>query len=61
VSNSNKSISPVPGTCKGKVYIALLHYPMYNKRMDIITTSVTNLDLHDIARVARPIMWRAFS
>ncbi|MGR6836604.1 RNA methyltransferase [Syntrophomonas erecta] len=36
-----------------KVYIALLHYPMYNKRRDIITTSVTNLDLHDIARVAR--------
>ena len=38
---------------KGKVYIALLHYPMYNKRKDIITTSVTNLDLHDISRVAR--------
>jgi len=26
---------------------------MYNKRMDVITTSVTNLDLHDIARTAR--------
>jgi hypothetical protein len=26
---------------------------MYNKRMDTITTSVTNLDLHDISRVAR--------
>lgn len=38
---------------KSKVYMALLHYPMYNKRMDIITTSVTNLDLHDIGRVAR--------
>lgn len=38
---------------KGKVYLALLHYPMYNKRQDIITTSVTNLDLHDISRVAR--------
>lgn len=38
---------------KAKVYIALLHYPMYNKRQDIITTSVTNLDLHDIARAAR--------
>lgn len=38
---------------KGKVYLALLHYPMYNKRMDTITTSVTNLDLHDISRVAR--------
>lgn len=38
---------------KAKVYIALLHYPMYNKRMDVVTTSVTNLDLHDIARAAR--------
>lgn len=38
---------------KAKVYIALLHYPMYNKRGDIITTSITNLDLHDIARAAR--------
>lgn len=26
---------------------------MYNKRMEVITTSVTNLDLHDIARTAR--------
>lgn len=38
---------------RSRVYIALLHYPMYNKRMDVITTSVTNLDLHDIARIAR--------
>ncbi|HNX91898.1 MAG TPA: RNA methyltransferase [Syntrophomonas sp.] len=38
---------------KAKVYIALLHHPMYNKRMDVVTTSVTNLDLHDIARAAR--------
>ncbi len=36
-----------------KVYIALLHHPIYNKRMDIVTTSITNLDLHDIARAAR--------
>jgi len=38
---------------KSKVYIALLHFPMYNKRMKVITTSVTNLDLHDISRAAR--------
>ena len=40
-------------TRKARIYIALLHYPMYNKRMDIVTTSVTNLDIHDISRVAR--------
>lgn len=38
---------------KAKVYVGLLHYPMYNKRRDVITTSVTNLDLHDISRIAR--------
>jgi len=38
---------------KSKVYIGLLHFPMYNKRKDVITTSVTNLDLHDISRAAR--------
>ncbi len=38
---------------KSRVYIALLHYPVYNKRLEVITTSITNLDIHDIARVAR--------
>lgn len=36
----------------GKLYLGLVHYPVYNKRGDIVTTSVTNLDLHDIARLA---------
>ena len=35
-----------------KVYLALVHYPVYNKNGQVISTSVTNLDLHDIARVA---------
>ncbi|NLW25733.1 MAG: RNA methyltransferase [Clostridia bacterium] len=34
----------------GKVFLGLVHYPIYNKRMEIISTSVTNLDIHDIAR-----------
>jgi len=33
--------------------IALLHYPVYNKRREVVTTALTNLDLHDIARSAR--------
>jgi len=35
------------------LYIALIHYPVLNKEGELITTSVTNLDLHDIARTAR--------
>ena len=38
---------------KPKVYIGLLHHPIYNKNMDVIATSITNLDIHDIARTAR--------
>lgn len=35
------------------LYLALVHHPIVNKRGDIVTTSVTNLDIHDIARSAR--------
>ena len=36
-----------------RLYIALLHSPVYNKGYEVITTSVTNLDVHDISRAAR--------
>lgn len=36
----------------GDLYIALLHAPVYNKNMETIATSITNLDIHDIARSA---------
>lgn len=35
-----------------KVYIALIHYPVYNKKKDVVTTCITGFDLHDIARSA---------
>lgn len=35
-----------------KVYTALVHYPVYNRHHEIITTAITNLDIHDIARSA---------
>lgn len=38
---------------KAHVYIGLLHYPMVNRRGDIVATSVTNLDIHDISRTSR--------
>jgi len=33
--------------------LALVHYPVYNKHRETVTTAVTNLDIHDIARAAR--------
>lgn len=34
------------------LHVALVHYPVENKSGQTITTSLTNLDLHDIARVS---------
>ncbi len=33
-----------------KLYLGLVHHPINNKRGAVVTTSVTNLDIHDIAR-----------
>jgi len=35
------------------IYLALIHYPVYDKDHKIVTTSITNMDIHDIARSAR--------
>ncbi|GAM11428.1 putative protein [Geobacter sp. OR-1] len=36
-----------------RVAVALLHHPVYDKHRQVVTTAVTNLDLHDIARAAK--------
>ncbi len=36
-----------------RVAIALVHYPVLDGRGEIVTTAVTNLDVHDLARTAR--------
>ncbi len=35
------------------VYVALLHYPIRNREGKLVTTAVTNMDIHDISRSAR--------
>lgn len=40
-----------PSGCS--VYVALLHHSMRDKNGAIVTTAVTNLDIHDIARSSR--------
>lgn len=37
----------------GKLYVGLVHYPIYNKRMQVIAGAVTNFDIHDISRTCR--------
>lgn len=36
-----------------RLYVALVHHPVIDKNGETIASAVTNLDLHDIARVSR--------
>ena len=42
------------------VYCALIHHPVVDRQGDEVTTSVTNLDVHDIARSARTYGLRGY-
>ena len=42
------------------IHVALLHYPVVNKNGGIIASAVTNLDLHDLSRVAKTYGVKAF-
>jgi hypothetical protein len=41
-------------------FIALLHYPVYDKNGHVVTTAVVNMDVHDISRSARTYGVRKF-
>lgn len=34
-------------------YIGLVHYPIYNRNYQVVTTAIANFDIHDLARTAR--------
>jgi len=40
--------------------MALMHYPVVNRNGDIITSAVTNLDIHDMSRAAKTYGVKAF-
>jgi len=44
----------------GDLYLALLHHPVYDKNGAVVTTAVTNMDVHDLGRLARTFGVRAF-
>lgn len=47
-----------PSACS--VYVALLHHSMRDKNGAVVTTAVTNLDIHDIARSSRTYGVKAY-
>lgn len=42
------------------LYIVLLHYPVNNKEGRVVTTSIANMDIHDIARAAKTYAVKRF-
>ena len=38
---------------KSPLYVALIHWPVYNQRGEVVGTSITPFDLHDIARTSK--------
>lgn len=42
------------------LYIALLHYPVVDRNARIVTSAITSLDIHDLARSARTYGVRRF-
>ena len=47
-------------TAVGDLYLALVHHPVLDKNGAVVTTAVTNLDVHDIARLARTFGVRGY-
>jgi tRNA (guanine37-N1)-methyltransferase len=41
------------GELAARTYVALLHYPVRDRLGQVVTSAITNLDLHDIARSSR--------
>jgi hypothetical protein len=42
------------------LYVALIHHPVYDRNRDVVTTALTNIDVHDIARSCCTFGVRAF-
>ena len=49
-----------PRAARAAVFLALLHHPVYDKNKQIVTTALTNMDVHDIARSSRTYGVRGF-
>ncbi|KMP11069.1 hypothetical protein UZ36_05755 [Candidatus Nitromaritima sp. SCGC AAA799-C22] len=45
---------------KSDIHLALIHYPVYNKVGEVVTSSVTTLDVHDISRAATTYALNSF-
>ncbi len=43
-----------------RLHLALIHYPVLDKNKNIVLTSITNMDIHDISRISRTFGVKTF-
>ena len=48
-----KNRSVLAEVSNSNIHLALVHFPVYNKTGEVIVSSVTTLDIHDISRACR--------
>jgi tRNA (guanine37-N1)-methyltransferase len=47
-------------SCLPPIYLSLIHYPVVDKHNKLVTSSITNLDVHDIARSVKTFNLNGF-
>lgn len=47
-----REVEHMAGPVAARTWAALVHHPVYDRRQRVVTTAITNLDIHDIARSA---------
>jgi hypothetical protein len=52
-SPSSLSKQTIDPSFKPRIALGLLHYPILDRTKQIVSTNITNFDIHDIARAAR--------
>ena len=50
---STKEVPAPPPGLRCPVAVTLVHWPVYDRQGQVVTTAITNVDLHDLARISR--------
>ena len=50
---SPRDFARLQAAAAARTWVALVHHPVYDRNRRVVTTAITNLDIHDIARSSR--------
>src|SRR5581483_5972063 len=60
LSSGARTCSEVANAPVADIFLALLHHPVVDRHQRIVTSSITSLDIHDLARSSCTFGVRAF-